>query len=265
MNANQRRTLEAFQRAQRFVATLPEPGPTPAEGEPTPPGGSATSSLALGRTMLTQVVDRLTQLAVAQDFTVRRVQEDTRRKVVLEAELRTLHMRPITQIARALLRDVAGIDQALRLPKPGSPTSVLVHAAEGMAQAAEPHERVFVRHGLPSDFLARLRAAAGVVAGLVTSRAEQRGQRVGATAGMRDEIRRGRTAVEVLDAVVSVLLADEPRRLAEWRSVKRVVAGTGGGVVKGVGLTPALSVTVGGSVATTVTGVSATTGGSQAA
>jgi hypothetical protein len=253
MNASQRRTLKAFQRAHQFVATLLESAPTPPEGTPTSPEETTTAGrLAVARAMLGQVVTSLTRHAVAQDVTVRRAQEDTRRKAVLAAELRTLHVRPITQIARALLRDVPGIEQALKLPKPAAPTSAVVHAAEAMAQAAKPHERVFVRHGLPADFLTRLRAAADAVAGTVASRSELQGQRVGATAGVREEMQRGRTAVQVLDAVLGVLLADQPRRLVEWRKLKRVVAqGTGlGGAQPSVApaSAPALSVGAGGAV-----------------
>jgi hypothetical protein len=227
MNATQNRTLQSFRRVRRFVDTLPK------EGTP--------SSLATATGLLDGAITTLTRHAVMQDLAVRVGQHDTRQVAALRTELRAVHMQPIAKMARALLRDVPGLERALRLPDTHVSTELLLQAAEAMADAAAPHSATLVRHGLPATFLDEFREAIAAVRETVDSRSAQRVSRVGATVGVRQELRRGRKAVQLLDAVVGRSLAGDPSRLAEWRRAMRVgQEGVGGSAASGEPDAPAV-------------------------
>ena len=91
-----------------------------------------------------------------------------------------------------------------------------------MAKAAPPFSNVFVAAGLPTDFIARLEAAASALLGSLSDRAQSRGKRSGPTKGLKSRLAGGRKIVHILDAFVKSALKDDPALLANWNSVKRV-------------------------------------------
>jgi hypothetical protein len=130
-------------------------------------------------------------------------------------------MAPISRIARSDLPQTAVI-QPLRMPQ-GKPTvEKLSMLATGMAQAAIPFSAVFIAAGLPTDFIARLEAAAAAMESSVDDREQSRGRRNGATKGLKSKLAAGRKIVHILDAFVNTALKDDLPLLAHWDAIKRV-------------------------------------------
>ena len=145
----------------------------------------------------------------------------TRRQKELRRSLTRDHMRPIARIARADVPRTPATEP-LRMPRGTVSTARFVSAAKGMAEAAAPFTAIFVDHGMPADFIARTTAAADALLASVTARKTHRGQRGGATLGLKDKLSEGRALVLVLDAFVQTALKDDPALLANWNIIKRV-------------------------------------------
>ena len=140
---------------------------------------------------------------------------------MLKRRLRRWHMRPIARIARSDLPVTSAVEP-LKMPK-GKPTAErLVAYAEGMAQAAAPFSDTFVSAGLPSDFIARLKAATNALRAAVNDRLQHRGRQVGATTGLKQKLSSARKLVHVLDVFVETALDGDDALLAGWNMVKRV-------------------------------------------
>src|SRR5437879_5666935 len=135
------------------------------------------------------------------------------------------HMRSISRIAKA---DLPATPQfaPLRMPR-GKPTlERLAAAAAGMAQVAEPFADIFVKAGMPADFIAQLNTAAADMVGSLSTRTQTRGRGAGATAGLKGKLSEGRKIVHILDAFVQSALKDDPSLVASWNLVKRVPKAT---------------------------------------
>ncbi|MBK7906184.1 MAG: hypothetical protein IPJ78_06405 [Gemmatimonadetes bacterium] len=91
-----------------------------------------------------------------------------------------------------------------------------------MIEAARVFEAVLIEHGLPSDFLTRFRTDRDELERTCSRRATMTGSHVGARTGLQVELRRGRLAVDRLDAVVRVAFEGDEVVLATWRATKRV-------------------------------------------
>ena len=97
-----------------------------------------------------------------------------------------------------------------------------------MAEALSKQQELFVQQGLPPDFVARLRAATAALRSSLGTRFGTRRRRVTATAGLGVQIRRGKRAVRMLNALLAPQLASDPERLAAWDSVRRIETTPGG-------------------------------------
>lgn len=214
MLARQQQSVEAYERVQDFLSA-----------NPPPPG----TSYGRPKAMLDEVVARLTEHRTGQVAGARLSKAERNRERALRRTLRELHLRPISKIARALLADRPGIDKALKMPAPRLGTTKLIDEANAMADAVRAHASTFVENGRPEDFLQRLNVAIEDLQGALLGKARWRGTKVGATAGLAEEVRRGRSAVELVDAMVTTLFAGDDERLAQWRSARRVRGVQGGG------------------------------------
>ncbi|MGH7619627.1 MAG: hypothetical protein ACREPM_20635 [Gemmatimonadaceae bacterium] len=209
MKLTQAHSLEALRAVQRFLD----------DNDAALPGVSATGA----RRKLDQIVSTLDTHAATQVGAHLAAQMSTRTQETLEVVLRRDHMTPIARIARAELPRSAEL-APLRLPRGRQTIDRLAALAEGMADVAESHHDVFVDAGLPPDFADRLRTAA---ADMLTSRKDRtlrRGDRAGATVGLRQTLSAGRRIVGVLDAFVQTALAGDPPLRAAWTAIKRVPA-----------------------------------------
>jgi hypothetical protein len=150
----------------------------------------------------------------------------TQKQKVLRTALLRDHMTSISRIAKA---DLPATPEFLPLRMPrGKPTPErLAAAATGMAQVAAPFADVFIKAGMPQDFIAELSAAADDMVGSVSARTQTRGKGRGATTGLKAKLSEGRKIVHILDAFVKSALKDDPTLLSNWNVVKRVPKPTG--------------------------------------
>jgi hypothetical protein len=223
MQVRQKQVIEAYQRVQDFVA-----------GHPVPPPGSYGEPKA----MLDEVVGRLTDHSADQLIGARFAKAEKQSEATLSKELREQHLRPISRIARAVLRGSPGIDRALHMPEPMLTTTKLIAEADAFRAAAVLYEETFVKKGRPADFIARLDAATEALRGAFRGKARNVGKKAGAKAGLKSEIVRGRDAIELLDAIVTTAFVGDAEVLAAWRSARRVRAVAGGNRTPKTGLVP---------------------------
>jgi len=173
------------------------------------------------RQQLADAIVELTTHAEDQQGSHLAAQGNTQQKRSLELVLRRDHMAPIARIARAELPPTPAVEP-LKMPK-GRPTVARLAAlADGMANAATPFADTFVSAGLPTDFIAQLRAATNAMVASVAERNQNRGKRGGATTGLRQKLGRARRIVHVLDAFIQTALKDDQVLLSSWNIVKRV-------------------------------------------
>jgi hypothetical protein len=102
---------------------------------------------------------------------------------------------------------------------------VLIQDAMAMAEAARAHEQVFVEYACPANFADALVAAAEAVRASIDARAESIMTRAAAREGISATASRAHLVLRVLDALVQVALAHDPKGLAAWRSAKRIGKG----------------------------------------
>ena len=203
-----RSTLDSFQRVKEFLSQHP----------------FAESPQGLGEqaSELDDVIQRLSSEMVDQESGVRFTRVHTEYEATLRRTLYADHMQPISQIARDVL-GASSMDRAFRLPTAGRNVNrALTTSARAMALAAEKEKDVFLRRGLPQDFIERLRSAADALEETRHAKTETARRRVIATKSVRDQLSRGRKAVRLLNAVLMPTLRKQPELLAAWKSAKRV-------------------------------------------
>ena len=215
MIARQKQMLETCVRVQAFVQEHPVTGPLSYGGAP------AT---------LDDVVPRLREHAGAQITGQALSRAELRFQAKMVQQLRDQHMRPIAAIARAQIERDSDVRMpaAIRMPSGSLGVTKILQACDGMIAAARPFEAAFVANGLPADFLARFTAARNELEGVLGGRATLIGTHVGARAGLQVEMRRGRSAIDRIDAVVRAAFAGDDVILARWRAAKRVHQLSGG-------------------------------------
>jgi hypothetical protein len=208
MIAQQKQKLQAFVRVQAFVGAHPVVGPLSYTG---------------ARETLDDVVRRLNEYAAAQITGRELSRGELRRQRQLTRQLIDRHMRPIVTVARAQVEPESDVRMAaMRMPNSGIGVTKLLHACDSMIEAARRYEAVFVASGLPADFLARITTARNDLENGLGDRATLVGTHVGARTGLEVQMRRGRRAVDRLDAVVRAAFDSDPVVLARWRTAKRV-------------------------------------------
>jgi hypothetical protein len=203
-----RSALSSFHRVQEFLAPY-----LATDGAPDSLGAQAKE--------LDEVIARLTSEAVDQEAGQRfvRVHSESQRR--LREALYGDHMLPISRVAREVF-GTSGVDRAFRMPHKRSVNQTLLAAAGAMAEAAGKNREVFLKHGLPQDFVDQLTSCAAALETARTAKFESGRRRVTATAGLRDQVKRGRKAVRLLNAILEPRLARDPELHAAWRSAKRV-------------------------------------------
>ena len=214
MRSTQKQVIESYQRVQVFLARNPLPPP---------------ATYGEAKQLLDDVVARLKEHGERQVATRRLSMAQTARQRTLRRVLREQHLVPIAAIANAVLRGSPGIDRATRLPSPQLKTTKLLLEAAAFREAAAPYEDTFVRHGMATDFLARLDAAMEELRQAQAEHADIRQKKAGSRASLTTEIVRGRQAVQMLDAFVKAHFGDNADVLAQWQSAKKVLGVPGGG------------------------------------
>lgn len=220
MIAKQKQMLESFVRVRAFVEAHPVAGPLSYGGAPE---------------TLDEVVPRLREYAGAQITGRELSRAELRLQEQLAQKLIDRHMRPIVAIARAQIEPESDVRMpaAIRMPRTPIGATRILQASDGMIEAARSFEAAFVANGLPADFLARFTKARNELEGVLGGRATFIGTHVGARTGLQVQMRRGRRAVDRLDAVVRASFDGDKVTLATWRSAKRVHQLPGGSAGRG--------------------------------
>ena len=206
MNREGRSTLSALQRVQEFLQQHP-----------------TLNAPDLGEQVreLDDVVRQLLAESVDQAKGLRFASVHVKSAASLRSTLYLDHMKPLAQVAREIF-DVSGLDRAFRLTRPPSSDQALLAAAGAMVVAAEQQKEMFLKRGLPADFIEQLASAADAVAGVRSARVEARRQHIAATAAVKALLRQGRKAVRLLNAILAPKLAKDPVLAAAWNSARRV-------------------------------------------
>jgi hypothetical protein len=202
-----RSALSSFQRVQEFLAQLPTSSDAP--------------TLGAQAKELAEVIARLSSNSVEQEAGGRFARVHTEAQRRLRHTLYTEHMQPIARVAREVF-GASGLDRAFRMPRHTTVNQKVLAAAGAMAVAAQKEREVFVKHGLPQDFVEQLEACASALETARNARVESGRRRVTATAAVGELLKRGRKAVRLLNAILQPRLAKDPELLAAWRSAKRV-------------------------------------------
>ena len=225
MIAQQKQMLEAFVRVRAFLEAHPVAGPLSYTG---------------ARETLEEVVRRVREYAGAQITGRELSRAELRRQEQLVQQLLDRHMRPIATIARAQIEPESDVRMpaAIRMPRTSIGVTKILQACDGMIEAARPFEAAFVANGLPADFLTRFTSARNELERTLGGRATLIGTHVGARTGLQVQMRRGRRAVDRLDAVVRASFDGDEVTLATWRSAKRVHQLPGGAAARGTDEVP---------------------------
>jgi hypothetical protein len=208
MDRRGRSALSSFQRVQEFLAKYQVTN-------------DASETLGAQATELHEVIARLSSEAVDQEAGARfvRVHAESQRR--LREALYGDHMLPISRVAREVF-GASGMDRAFGMPHKRSVNQTLLAAAGVMTEAARKNSEVFLKHGLPQDFIEQLKACAAALETARNAKVESGRRRVTATADVGEQVKRGRKAVRLLNAILQPRLAKDPELLAAWRSAKRV-------------------------------------------
>jgi hypothetical protein len=149
----------------------------------------------------------------------------SRRKVALEAQIRTVHLPHLAGAGLSAARDDSELASLFANTKPRRHSFAAVRAtAESMAAAAEQHKDALVKRGMSAMVLADLQEALWEFDAAVEQTNVGRARHIAATAKLRvvaiEIVRR----VQLLDAVNRLRFEHNPELLAAWAAVSKVRA-----------------------------------------
>lgn len=215
MNAAQARVLDSFVRVRTFIAGFVATGPV-------------DHSRAFAA--LDEALEGVLAAASAQEAAPAMRRGEGVRQAEMLQRLKNDFMRPIVTIVRA--QTAPGTDPALqtifRLPAAKLGVSSMLIACDAMIAHASDHADLFIAEGMPPDFLEQFRRARDEVHRLRQVRTALRGEALTAGLDLRQQLRKGRLAVNRLDAIVRSTYDRDDAVLTAWRVAKRVHRRGGG-------------------------------------
>ncbi|HVT38387.1 MAG TPA: hypothetical protein VHE78_05060 [Gemmatimonadaceae bacterium] len=216
MNKRQQHLVDSLRRVQAFLDTH----------------GDAVGPLkdTEARKQLDQTVGRAIAHALDQSTAERELAGTGNQAKQLAGDLKTGHMTPVAQFARAKLRGVPNFKALAQVPHSLRGPS-LVTAAHAMATAATPYVSHLLKAQFPTESVPQLASAANALGAALADRAAALSRHVIATAGVQEQLALGREAVAMLDPIVTRRLAGKKDLLAGWRSAKRVTQRSPSGTV----------------------------------
>lgn len=193
--------------------------------------------------VLREVVQSLAVNSERQDASTRLTRGETARQRALRNALWNNHMVPVSQVAKEAF-GIPGMDQKFALPPRRADNEAILAAARGMLQAAEAHAEIFVQQeGMPARLFQEFRSAIDALAEVLPVRVEGQLRKKTSQEAIQKLVKRGVSAVRVLDAIVKPSLESQPELLAAWKSVKRPIEPGGSpGVAAEPDITPAVKV-----------------------
>jgi hypothetical protein len=170
--------------------------------------------------LLSAIIDRISGFAVEQDASNRGYSSGTKTARELSRTLRKGYLRPVWQVGTSLFPNNPSIRQALKMPK-SDDYEGLIAAANAMAERAAEHKEAFVTAGFGEDFVELVRGAAVALRKALDEREQHLGLRASASAGLIDQVAKGRGIMRLLDTLVSQAWAGTPELLARWKTLSR--------------------------------------------
>ena len=207
MKQEQQRKLESLLRVRDFTRTQPEAARA-LEGSPV-------------LEQLDGAIDAIGGHGTIQGTAERSLAGYISRQRALIQELIRSHITPIAKFSRAKLRGTPHFAELTFRPDERRPRA-LVQGARSMAQAAMPYADALTAAGFPADTIARFNATIDALADALAQRAHFRVVRVGSTSGIEEQLKLGREAVKLIDAVLTGQFAFDKTFLAAWSSASRV-------------------------------------------
>lgn len=175
------------------------------------------------RRRLDAIVDDVSALVAEQAAAKSGARAATQHLHALRRHLVEDHLGKIVRIARAELREATTLEN-FRLPRRNAPVELLVAAARGIAQAAEPYAEIFITAGLPENFIDQLNEAADALGNTRTARAQIRAHLAGTTVTIRKRLADGRRVTEVLDSFVRSATRDDDTLRVGWVAARTIEA-----------------------------------------
>lgn len=169
---------------------------------------------------LGQIIERVRNSAYNQSRHQSAVRESQCSKAAARDEL-VGKLDTIYQTARVLAFTDPGLEDKF-LPPYKVPDQALLTLASTYGNDAFPFKAEFVKRGLSADFIAELSEAAVAFDSVINTRTQGLGRQIVATAEISEMIDLGRRIVRELGVVVRNVYADNPAKLALWRSVSHV-------------------------------------------
>lgn len=182
----------------------------------------AAAELTVHRDELDGVIARMTTLAERREAGRGETLALTKEQAVRRRRIELEYLTPV----RRLTRRIAGTDEGLRgvlQVRAGQDLVALVATGRALATAAKAQAEAFTKAGLKPDFATRLTAELDALQGLLDQKAKRAAEVSGAVAGLRQEAKRGRAVVALVDGVLSPVLERHPEMLREWKSLRRRV------------------------------------------
>lgn len=181
------------------------------------PEGSHGAEL-LGQ--LGQVIEDLRSRAYDQSRGQSSVRESFGSTAAARDEL-IRQMDAVRRTVRVLSPTRPGLADKFRSPH-GISDQALLTLARTYGNDAFPLKADLIKLGLGADFIADLDAAAVALDAILNEKTQRRGRQVAATAEIDQLIDRGLQIVRELSVVVHNIYANDPTKLALWKSVSHV-------------------------------------------
>lgn len=169
---------------------------------------------------LKSIGEKLNAFGIEQDESTRAHQGLTSSAHAQAETLRVELMRPISHMAQRLFPHEPQLLRALTMPR-GRDYERILAAGNAFIAVAEAHKATFTGAGFAADFLDRLKAATDALRATLDARNEQLGRRSAATAGVNQELQRGRALLRMLNDMVGPPLKADHALFAKWRTLSR--------------------------------------------
>ena len=209
MRLMQHNVLDTARRVQTFLASQ-----------------SAVIGIAVPAPLQAQLDAAVTQLATSgqdQEILASAVRGAIASQIAMRKALKVDFLNPMARLARHALRASADFP-ALVVPATGLRKGDFMTKVNAVADAAAKHEKDFVDHGMPADFLAQLQAAVAALNASVETRGKQKGLLKQAGTAIKDSTKAVRDVLHVIDGNMKRVLKKNQPVLANWTATRRIQA-----------------------------------------
>ena len=170
-------------------------------------------------TTITAVANELSTHATTQVASASSARQGATSKAVARAALRE-DLEAINRTAHVMAFEVTGLGDKFRMPRPSDHN--LLTAARAFAVDATPLTNVFVRYGLPQNFLDDLNSDIAAFEQATTERNQSIETQTASGAAIDETTDRGLKALKQLDRVMRNVLRDDVGMLTAWITASHV-------------------------------------------